>query len=351
MPREVTWLHISDLHFTDDNDYDRSLVIDRLFDDIVMLREQMGFLPGCIFLTGDLSFSGQPLEYRNVEQFILRLERISGVPLERIFCVPGNHDVDRSYVVPEVNAMRESLNCREDVSAVLGDSDRICQYAARHEAYFEFTRRLFPWAANLELSDLSYCVNLVLDDVPISIIGLNSVWVSSSYSEQDTGELLIGERQVNRALDRVENPEIIVALFHHPIVQITGQHFKEFDARDVYGILNRRCDFVLCGHKHESEIWNMGVPGNESCYVTAGGTYTTRRGNLAYNACKVQLDSGLGSVAFREYSDRDGGFWGPAAQAFRVSQDGVVSLILPQMKTKLLNAMIDLYHSEFRHSP
>lgn len=351
MPREITWLHISDCHINDDDNYDRELVIDRLFDDLVLLREQKGFQPDCIFLTGDLSFSGQTPEYQNVERFVLRLTDVTHVSLDRIFCVPGNHDVNRSYVVPEINALRDELNCREEVSAVLGEGDSLCRYTARHEAYFEFVKRLFPWAENLELSDLSYSVNLVVNDIRMSVIGLNSVWVSSSYSDQDVGQLLIGERQVNHALDSADNPELIVALFHHPIVQLAGQHFKDFDVLDVHAILNRRCDFVLCGHKHESEIWSLGNPGNASCYLTAGGTYTSRRENLSYNACKVFPDRGLGLVAFRQYSDRDGGFWGPADLVYSVSVEGVVSLILPQMNVKILNEMIYMNNLEFRHIP
>lgn len=43
-------------------------------------------------------FSGKPEEYAIARSFLTKLESVSRAPLNRIICVPGNHDMDRSRV-------------------------------------------------------------------------------------------------------------------------------------------------------------------------------------------------------------------------------------------------------------
>ena len=49
-----------------------------------------------ILVTGDLAFSGKVSEYDLVAKFIDALCTASCVPKERVFCIPGNHDIDRN---------------------------------------------------------------------------------------------------------------------------------------------------------------------------------------------------------------------------------------------------------------
>src|SRR5262249_50259767 len=49
-----------------------------------------------VFVTGDLAFSGAEAEYERVSAFLLEVLAATGVPKDRLFVVPGNHDADRS---------------------------------------------------------------------------------------------------------------------------------------------------------------------------------------------------------------------------------------------------------------
>lgn len=59
---------------------------------------------GAILIGGDVAFKGAPEEYATAWTWIQQLAIITKCPLERIFVVPGNHDVDRSIVAASVPA-------------------------------------------------------------------------------------------------------------------------------------------------------------------------------------------------------------------------------------------------------
>lgn len=75
--------------------WSQDVVLRAMCDCIDDLRKQ-GLAVDFILATGDLAFSGKSEEYALVRDFFDALCEASGVPKERIFCVPGNHDIDRS---------------------------------------------------------------------------------------------------------------------------------------------------------------------------------------------------------------------------------------------------------------
>lgn len=60
-----------------------------------------------VCFTGDLAQSGQPSQYEEATRFVNELMMVLGVPMDRFFCVPGNHDVDRNMAVVEWNELRK----------------------------------------------------------------------------------------------------------------------------------------------------------------------------------------------------------------------------------------------------
>jgi 3',5'-cyclic AMP phosphodiesterase CpdA len=70
------------------------VVLKAMCERIGQLRGQ-GAAADFILLTGDLAFSGKPEEYALADGFLDELVEASGVPNERIFCIPGNHYINR----------------------------------------------------------------------------------------------------------------------------------------------------------------------------------------------------------------------------------------------------------------
>jgi predicted phosphodiesterase len=322
MERTYTWLHLSDFHFRVGDQYDQQVVITSLLNDINDQRLQQGVTADAIFLTGDIAFSGKAEEYQVAREFIEKLISVSGVELSNIFCVPGNHDVDRSRITASLRTESRALTNREHVSRVIG-TNKLSLFTDRYASYSEFIRSTFPWAEHWTDRNLSFTQDLNIRGIKISLLGLNSAWVSGA--DDDQGNLLIGERQVREALDKAKQPEILIALFHHPLSYLT-----DFDSSDVQALLNTRCDFVLHGHLHETQAARLVSPDSEVFYLAAGASYQGRQEALAYNRVTLNLDKGEAEIMLRRYSDRQGGFWSPDTSAFRSAQDGVFRFSLPE---------------------
>ena len=322
MERTITWLHLSDFHLRAGDQYDQTVVIASLLDDIKNQREQQTVATDAVFLTGDLAFSGKPEEYQVARKFIRDLAEASGVELSNIFCVPGNHDVDRSRITSSVQTESRALKNREQVSRLMG-TVQLSSFTDRYLPYSEFIRTTFPWAEIWSDDSLSFTRNLRIRGINISLLGLNSAWLSGA--EDDKGNLLIGERQIREALDKAKQPELLIALFHHPL-----SYLADFDSSDVQALLNTRCDFVLHGHLHETHAARLVSPDSEVFYLAAGASYQGRLEALAYNRVSVHLDEGGAEVMLRRYSDRQGGFWSPDASAFRSAPDGILQFSLPE---------------------
>jgi 3',5'-cyclic AMP phosphodiesterase CpdA len=89
--RPISWLHISDIHLRPLDAWPQKVVMEAMCEDINrhFARAPADF----ILVSGDLAFTGRTEDYALVETFLDKVRAAAGVPRERIFCIPGNHDV------------------------------------------------------------------------------------------------------------------------------------------------------------------------------------------------------------------------------------------------------------------
>ncbi|MGR3660892.1 MAG: metallophosphoesterase family protein [Paracoccaceae bacterium] len=95
-------LNVSDIHFKEPQclqpDTDPDLPYrTRMLQDLRSQVQKLGQV-GAIIIVGDIAFKGDPAEYRVAENWIHELVEATGCHLERVFVVPGNHDVDRRVI-------------------------------------------------------------------------------------------------------------------------------------------------------------------------------------------------------------------------------------------------------------
>lgn len=244
-------LHISDVHFkspqcldpTQDPDF---AIRTRMMRDLVKQVELLGEV-GAILIGGDVAFKAAADEYQTAWNWIQQLAAISGCPKERIFAVPGNHDVDRAIVrnsVPTQSAqhMIASAPAHQKewrLGQQLADEDSGQSLLKPHSAYNVFAAplgcQIWPnkpfWHQDISLGG----------GVTLRIYGLTSTLLSGKEGEDDApGNLYLSPRQT--VLDPVPNTANLV-LVHHPIDWLN-------DGDAVDDALTTRASFHLFGHKH-----------------------------------------------------------------------------------------------------
>lgn len=248
-------LHISDIHFKSPECLDQwmdpdSPIRTRMMRDLTEQVRIHGRV-GAILIGGDIAFKAAPDEYQTALAWIQQLAEISGCAKERIFVVPGNHDVDRNIIKGSVQIQNAQhaiastpLHNREwKLRQQLWDAETGQLLLQAHSAYNDFAApfgcQIWPkkpfWHQDIQLEG----------DVKLRLYGLTSTLLSGMNGNNDVeGGLYLSPLQT--VLDPVPNTLNLV-LCHHPINWLE-------DEEAVDDALNTRAAFHLFGHKHKQRI-------------------------------------------------------------------------------------------------
>ena len=158
--------------------WSQDVVLTAMCERVKKLRED-GLTADFILATGDLAFSGKPEEYTLARDFFEALSEASSVPKERMFCVPGNHDIDHSRQTLCFKGARSSLNSQQLVDEVLASDDDLATLLEREQEYRRFQREYFGNQERTPTPEgLAYVSRLIVDDIHLAIVGLDSAWVA-----------------------------------------------------------------------------------------------------------------------------------------------------------------------------
>ena len=255
--RPICWLHISDFHLRPAAKWSQDLVLEAMCQNIKQQHDG-GTEFDFVLVTGDIAFSGKVEEYLMAESFFSDLQLASGVPVQRIYCVPGNHDIDRARQRLCFRGAKGSLSSLNQVDELLGGGEDLETLLTRQKNFQRFQRSFFAGQNRTLTEDgLGYVSRIVFDEIKLAIIGLNSAWLAEGGPE-DHGKLLVGERQVINALrlarDPGDAPHIVIGMAHHPL-----RLLQEFDQGPVHTLVEKEFDFFHCGHLHEPKTTLTGL--------------------------------------------------------------------------------------------
>jgi predicted MPP superfamily phosphohydrolase len=241
----IRFLHVSDFHLRPARvaRYEQDRVLEGLVG--FLERDRAGFPLDLLFVTGDLAFSGKAEELALVVELLERLLEVTGVPRERTFVVPGNHDVDRR---PGRWLLR-TLATDAQAIAFFEEPDGREFHRKKLEAYEASLRPLLGPARSLGLGVGAEAVELVeVAGTRVAVASFNSSWFAQG--DDDAGNLWLGEPNVRRALDHIADSEaaFAISLLHHPF-----EYLHEAERDLVEGWFERGFDLVLRGHLHKDK--------------------------------------------------------------------------------------------------
>ena len=147
------------------------------------------------------------------------------------------------------NLVDEFLEGGEDLDTLL----------MRQEGFRDFQKSYFSSQERTRTQDdLAYVSHLLIEDVRLAVVGLDSAWLSEG-GPSDHGRILVGERQAISAFDLVSEdasaPHIVITIVHHPL-----HILREFDRVRVTARTGAASHFLHCGHLHEPEAGAIGTP-------------------------------------------------------------------------------------------
>lgn len=297
-------IHVSDIHFRTPDCLDPSTDPEQPFrtylvNDVRQRVNTVGSVES-ILVTGDIAYKADPKEYEIAMKWLSELAEAAKCPFERVFVVPGNHDVDRKKV-SQTTAIRNAHHVilgagstqieRVFDQQIRDDTTGSALFEPIHE-YNEFAKffdcQVYPdricWRNDLELAP----------GVFLRLHGMTSTLLSGAVqcngSQDDIlGNLYLSPRQT--VLDPVPN-FVNAALSHHP-----PDWFKNGD--EVDGAINGRAVIQFFGHKHQRRLTR------EHDYIRlCAGAVNPDRQDLAwqpgYNLVKVCV-AGAGADRVLEF--------------------------------------------------
>ena len=284
--RPISWLHVSDIHLQAGREWSQNVVLDAMCRNVIEQREA-GESIDFILVTGDIAYSGNTQDYALASRFFDTIQSATGVPRDLIFCVPGNHDIDRARQRMCFRGSRMSLTDPGQVDLFLEGGEDLRTLLLREESYRQFQENYFSDQNRVSTADgLGYVALIEIDGISVAIVGLDSAWLSNGGG-QDIGELIIGERQTMNAAEVIRStdppPNVVIGMVHHPL------HFlKDFDRLAVQNRIEERCHFLHCGHLHESEARATGTESSGCLTLTSGALFEGRTSPNEY--CRIELD-------------------------------------------------------------
>jgi predicted phosphodiesterase len=282
-------LHVSDLHARGDA---RPATEAWRWDDVLgaAWRDNLARIRAAggvdlVCFTGDVAFSGQEHEYVEATRFVRELLDALGLGADRLFVVPGNHDITRGLKRPAWRRLRELAASHENLprlsqwmagkgKAFPGTSNATRDKAlARQAAYRAWVKdalgravlvpdALHPhlgWRASLPPSQTRW-------PFPVHLIGLDSAWLAGDGS--DAGRLVLTQDQLMLlASDRgARLPGLRIALLHHGLDDLV-------DRAEIRERLADYVDFLLHGHRHITESMALADPDRSLRVLAAGCLY------------------------------------------------------------------------------
>jgi 3',5'-cyclic AMP phosphodiesterase CpdA len=181
--RPICWLHISDIHMRPRDAWSHDVVLKAMCEDITR-RKKSGLTPDFILATGDLAFSGNVAEYKSVESFLDAISVASGVPKDRIFCIPGNHDIDRERQKMSFYGARHFAQSQNQIDSLLASREEMDTLIKRQSNYRTFQESYLKGQKREWTEDgLGYVSVASFDNIRLTIVGLDSAWLAEAASK------------------------------------------------------------------------------------------------------------------------------------------------------------------------
>lgn len=271
---KISFIHLSDIHFRKesntvgdiDQDLRESIIYDIRHNVIDNLENIQGLLIG-----GDIAFTGNKREYEEAQRFIGELVSILNIKEYDVYCVPGNHDVNRN-TIKELSSIYED-QCKIDRQVTIDDADKIYSQSISREKYSnllyepieEYNEFAGKYQCNLSSVHPYWEKEFYIENgFGICLRGLNSCLISNEDDNKDVNDLrpmYIGQSQIPAKKDDV----LTIILCHHPI---ECWKFKE----ELVPRMDKRADIQLYGHKH---MQTMDFS-NQRLILSAGAVHPVR---------------------------------------------------------------------------
>ena len=307
MENEINLLHLSDIHFGYENEYEFTLIAQRenvlnaLMQRLKTIEKE--WKPDMVVISGDIGWNGTNSNYEIAKIWIdLLLSTLDLSSNELVLCV-GNHDIDRKKTIG-MGYTKDSTKADEWLKF-----EGLENYNRLFENYSNFCDNIkLP---HLKISDKdSYLVG-VREIGSLRFIVLNSAWFCRGKEDKD--KLWIGLPQLELMNSKgqtisgknYDSEKISIAVIHHTSDWLNENENNRYSPRpNTYSYLAERSHIILSGHSH-GEIKKPSRMYNRAFLFTAGATYADKYYRNNFSILKINTNARILNRKSYEYNSND----------------------------------------------
>lgn len=304
----VRWVHISDFHVGRD-DYGELILFTCLLDDIKK-RVDANICPDMVFITGDLAYSGTQQQYTNLflDFYIPLWEILSNYwkePAEnRIFIVPGNHDVDqnKARAVKTHGVLKEVVTFLDPTVAGLTERSPLFP---RFDAFIHNEKSCKPGEEHWMSSKDGFLTRIIdINGWSIGILLINTAWLSNE--KDDRHNLSPGIQILKSGLLNISGADLQIVVGHHPV-----DWFIDSEVLPIRALFAKNKVIYLHGHLHKNIGRQEPGAGETFLAIQSGAAFQTRESEKWINGylwCEANIEEGYILLEPRIWS-RDNQEW------------------------------------------
>lgn len=248
---KVKWIQVSDLHFGNDSPYSKKSR-DALMDYVEKGKKDIDY----IFVTGDIIYAkdlksekAKQGAYTAAQEYLKKMYSLIWKEdskyehlHERIFIVPGNHDMVRDAArISCVDGLRNDY--AKEMSGHIDNS-----YLSNTESAMRCFNKFYSQIIGKKIArELRKNMHYVIETDKINILHINTC--IASCNDGDDGKLLLGFKLLSKAIEGITNNKPTIAIAHHNF-----DCLDKIEQRKLEILLKEKNILLyLCGHSHERE--------------------------------------------------------------------------------------------------
>ena len=283
----IKWIHFSDLHMNSD----RHMETEELRAQLLSFIHQNNIQCDYAFCTGDIRNGGQ--SYSGAKEYIKKLCAALNVPIENLYVVPGNHDVNR-----DLRSRRKAIKTISFYNPISGKHEGeyssvkgVIEPNSLDKIYLglkEFRDFIGDLYSEHDPNRIKYYEKPQNPHFVIQTNDFNILHIDSTITymkNQERHELVIGTWPLWEALEDINDNLPTIVLSHFPIMSFTQDERNNI----LHLLRSRNICLWLCGHEHDHMLMHY------------ANVYSVQAGEL-----RSEGDGTNATVLFGEYNPAEG---------------------------------------------
>lgn len=291
--RIIRWLHFSDIHLNSDETATR-MMRQALPVYLRELNQQIDYA----FFTGDISDARNGFVNADIAVSFLRdIMSSAAIPIDRLFIVPGNHDVNRNTTDRE-NAIKRVCIKKEAYytsSEGIIAPDDLAVFRSSEEHFRGITDKVYVDAPKRGAQYHQKNPHFIVETEELVILHLDTTLVKT---EANAPNLIVGTALVLDCLECICKSKPAIVISHFPI-----EFLRQDEEKTLSSILqSHNIRLWLSGHEHDFHL----MP-REYLHSLQCGNLRYENGSRATILIgELNLDTGRGSVKAHVWFENDG---------------------------------------------